>query len=107
MSIDIKGSGRFLSIHGSTWNAVQQVAREYGCTLQYENRADEERGWGDYGDYVIEKSARSFARALFKAIHAIEAGRASKRLVKLAKEARVGILREIADLAVVGRFYVD
>jgi hypothetical protein len=106
MSIDLKGAG-YVSMHASTWDAIQEIAREFGCTLEYESRTDEERGPGDYGGDVPDDNARAFAKALCKAIHDIETGCLSKRLVKLAREAEVGNLRAVADLAVVGRFYVD
>ena len=106
MSIDLKGSG-YVSMQGSSWNAVQEIAREFGWTLKYESRTEEERGPGDYGEVIPQDNARALAKALYKAIHAIETDCLSKRLVKLAREAQVRNLRAVADLAVVGRFYVD
>jgi hypothetical protein len=107
MSIDISGGGRSLSMHSSSWRAVQDIARQFGCTLEYQSRTDEERGEWDFGEYVLESSARAFAKALYKAIHAIETDRASKRLVKLARMAGVANLRDVADCAVLGHLYVD
>lgn len=106
MSTTLKGAGD-LDIHTSTWVAVKSIAREFGCSLEYERRGDEERSNGDYGEYVLEDSGRAFAKALYRAIRLIETDRASKRLLKLVKTASVGNLRAIADIAVVGRFYVD
>lgn len=107
MSVALRGNG-ILHIHSSTWAAVEDIAREFGCTLQYTNRGDEERRpAGDYGEYVLEDSARAFAKALYRAIREIETGRPSKRLLKIAMRAQVGNLRAIADLAVGGYLYVD
>jgi hypothetical protein len=106
MSIELKGAG-YISMHESTWRAIQKIALEFGGSLEYESRTDEERGPGDYGEYVLDDNARAFAVALYKALHEIETGRLNKRLLKLAREAQVGNLRAVADLAFVGRFYVD
>lgn len=106
MSIDLKGSGH-VSMHGSSWDAVREIAREFGWELKYESRTEEERGPGDYGEVIPQDNARALAKALYKAIHEIETDCMSKRLVKLVREAQVGHLRAVADLAVAGSFYVD
>jgi hypothetical protein len=94
-------------MHSSTWNAVQEIAREFGWTRKYERRTAKETKLGYDVHDVREDNAREFANALYGAIHAIETDRLGKPLVKLVKEAQVRSLRDVADLASVSGFFID
>ena len=62
---------------------------------------------GYYGVDVPKDSARAFAKALYRAIYEIETDRLSEPLRELVREARVGLLCDIADMAFMGGFHVD
>jgi hypothetical protein len=106
MSIELRGRG-YVCLHEPSWIAVRKIAREFGWMPEYERKDGEDTGLGYEVDDVPEHNARALARALYRAIHAIEADCLSEPLVELVKEARVGHLRAVADLAYAGGFYID
>jgi hypothetical protein len=106
MSIELKGRG-YVSMHEPSWDAVQKIAREFGWMPEYERKAGEETGLGYGVDDVPEHNARALAMALYRAIHDIEADCLSEPLLELVKMAGVGRMREVADLAFAGTFYID
>lgn len=105
MSIELKGRG-YVNLHESSWNAVRKNARELGWNPgEVKAPADEGRNWPGYEYKVPEHNTRSLARALYRAIHMIEADTLSEPLVELVKEAGVQNLRAVGDLAYSGGFY--
>jgi hypothetical protein len=106
MSIELKGRG-YVSMHEPSWNAVQKIGREFGWMPEYERTEGEDAALGYQVDGVPEQNARALARALYQAIRAIEADCLSEPLVDLVKEAGVGHMRAVADLAYAGGFYID
>ena len=76
---------------------------EFGCVPEYDE------------DTVPEHTARALAKALYRAIRDIEADcleadrlfEPSEPLIKLVREATVGHMRAVADLAYAGGFYID
>ena len=106
MSIELRGRG-YVSLHEPSWNAVQKIGRAFGWVPEHEKKPLDPQMFICDGDEVPEHNARALARALYRAIHAIEADCLSEPLVELVKEARVGHLRAVADLAYAGGFYID
>jgi hypothetical protein len=106
MSIELRGRG-YVDLHESSWNAVRKIAHGLGWIPEYERKSTEETGLQGYIDVIPEHNARALARVLYRAIHAIEADCLSEPLVELVKEVGVHDLRDIADLAFVGSFYID
>ena len=106
MSIELKGRG-YVNLHEHSWIAARKIARELGWIPgEEEAPADENRNPG-YDYKVPEHNARSLARALYRAIHMIEADTLGEPLLELVKEAEVQNLRAVADLAYSGTFYID
>jgi hypothetical protein len=103
MSIELKGIRVQYVIDESHWIAVEEIAREFGWVPEYERKV----GRTYSGDDVPEHNARALARALYEAIHMIEADSLSESLVELVKSAGVGNMRAVADLAATGTFYAD
>jgi hypothetical protein len=109
MSIKLWGRGSNVDMHSSSWEAVQEIAREFGWIPEFKDRTDEETWPGPLCSWMMvqEDNARALAKALYRAIQEIETGSLSKRLVQLARRAELGNLRDVADFAIVGDFYVD
>jgi hypothetical protein len=114
MSIELKGRG-YVSMRESSWIAVQKIGRAFGWMPEYERKDGEDTWLGYEVDDVPEHNARALAMALYRAIHEIETdcleadrvSEPSEPLVDLVKEAGVGNIRAVADLAYVGTFYID
>ena len=107
MSIEMRGRGNKVCMHEFTWVAIKNIAREFGWTPEYERKAPEDTGLQYAVDDVPEHNARALAAALYRAIHDIEADSLNQPVVELVKEAGVGYMRAVADLAYVGTFYID
>jgi len=58
-------------------------------------------------DVFPEHNSRILATALYRAIHDIESDCLSEPLVVHVRDAGVGHMRAVADLAAVGSFYID
>jgi hypothetical protein len=103
MSIDLRGRAH-INMHESDWVAVKKIAREFGWVPEYVRMSGEITGLQYDVDDVQEHNARALARALYGAI---EADSLSEPLVELVKSAGVGNMRDVADLAYAGTFYID
>jgi hypothetical protein len=99
MTVELKGKGGYISMHRESWGAVEKIACELGWTPEYE--ADE------LGYRVPQHNARALAKALYRTIQAIGTDSLSDTLVEHLREAGVGNMRDIADIAYVGGFYID
>jgi hypothetical protein len=107
MTIQLKGRD-LVTIHESNWDACQEIAGEFGWMPEIKKKACEHPFLNDYeADAVPEHNARALARALYRAIHAIETDSLSEPLIYLVKTASVRNLRAVADLAYAGGFYID
>jgi hypothetical protein len=73
---------------------------------EYETRSGKDVGVPWDVDEIPEHNARALSRALYRVIHDVEADCVSEPLVELVKEAGVGTLREVADLAYAGSFHI-
>ena len=105
MSIELRGGGCYVSMHASSWDAIQKIAREYGWVPKYV-KPPKKPGFFT-GPRLTENSARALATALYRAIHEVEADCLSKPLVKLVKEVQIANLRDVADMASVSGFWID
>jgi hypothetical protein len=65
MSVTIRGNGS-LNLHSSAWEAVQEIAREFGCALECKSRSVDEWRPGDHWVDVPEHIARALAKALME-----------------------------------------
>ena len=106
MSIELKGRG-YASMLEASWISISGIARELGWVPEYETKSAEETGLGYPIDDITERSARDLAKILYGAIHAIEADCLSEPLIELMKTVRVQSIRDVADLAYGGSFYID
>jgi len=105
MFIELKGRGHHVRVHESSWNALTDLAREFGWTLEYD-KPPKMRGWVKTW-LLTELNARALARALYKVIRGIEYDCLSEQLVELVKRTEVDLLRAVADLAFVGALYAE
>jgi hypothetical protein len=106
MSIELRGRDR-VSISEPSLNGVLKIARELGWMPEYERKSGEDTGLGYDIDDIPEHNALALAKALYRAIHDIEADCLSEPLVELVKEAGVRNMRVVADLSYAGSFYID
>ena len=103
MSITLRGTGS-VDLHVSTWCAIRDIGRELGWVPEYEKVSIE---LGYWVDDIPDHNARALAKILYRVIHMIEEDSLSESLVDLVKEARVGNIRDVADLAYMSGFYAD
>ena len=106
MSIDLKGRS-CVNMREESWNAIRKIGRELGWVPEYVRKSGEETGLGYPIDDIPAHNARALAKALYRAIHMIETDSLSESLVELVKEAGVGKMRAVADVAYVDTFYID
>jgi hypothetical protein len=104
MSIELRGRGYNCWMHEASWEAVREIAREFGWTPKYE-KPPRRGSWGGRKTWLLtDDSARALAKALYRAIHAIETDCLSEPLVELVRVAEIDNLRGLADFAFVGAF---
>jgi hypothetical protein len=104
---ELKGRGCYVVMSDSCWDALQDIAREFGWTLKYKRLTAKQRGPAFYGQVIPEDNARALSKILYRVIHAIEVDCLSEPLAELAKKAWISNLRAVADLGFAGDFSVD
>ena len=102
MFIELSGKNRDAKITVSSWNTIQEIAREFGWVPEYDSPPKKPRwSWAEPW-LMTDNSSRGLARALYAAIRAIENDSLSEPLVELVTRVGVGHLRDFADLAFEG-----
>jgi hypothetical protein len=105
MSIVVKGR-EWVRIDSGSLGAVFEVGRAVGWVPKYVRPEDTGLQEDDVVD-IPQHNARALATALYRVIHMIETDSLSESLVELVKEAGVGNMRAVADVAYVDTFYID
>jgi hypothetical protein len=91
MCIELNGRDDVVKMEEPIWSAVEEIAREFGWTPKYD-KPPRTRGWARTW-LLTEDSAWALAKALHRAIDA--------------KEAEIGHLRAVADLAFWGAIHAE
>jgi hypothetical protein len=107
MWIDIKGWGHALSMSESRWLAIRKIAREFGWMPEYQGKPPEQTGLFYEVDVFPEHNARILATALYRAIHEVESDCLSEPLIVHVRDAGLGNMRAVADLAAVGTIAIN